>query len=235
MPSITVSLLPKRSYAARFQIRTAVELPPSSVKADSVVEGLTDIDVHQTTYSTGPTIAVLPLVNMSLDPEQEHLADGVTEDLITNLSKHSGISVIARQSTFSYKGAAVTVQQVCDELDANIVLECSVRKIGDSVRITAQLIDGPTGQHLWAQRYGQGLGEIFDVQDEVNQKSVSALSLQLTSSECKKLERRRTDVIDAYDYVLRGMKEAEAGSLEGCARARYCFESALELDTTFDE
>ena len=223
-------VLPKRSYAARFQIRSAAELSSSSANADSGGESSTDNGTHQTTSRTVPTIAVLPFVNMSPDPEQEYFADGVTEDLITDLSKLSGISVIARQSTFSYKGAAVTVQQVCDELDANIVLEGSVRKVGDSVRITAQLIDGSTGQHLWAQRYDRGLGDIFELQDEVNQKIVSALSLQLSGSEREKLGRRGTDVIDAYDYVLRGMKEAEADTMEGSARARYCFESALELD-----
>ena len=223
-------VLPKRGYAARFQFRSAAELSTYSASADSGGESSSGNNTHQTTYPTGPTIAVLPFVNMSPDPEQEYFADGVTEDLITDLSKVSGISVIARQSTFSYKGAAFTVQQVCDELGANFVLEGSVRKVGDRVRITAQFIEGSTGQHLWAQRYDRDLGYIFELQDEVNQKIVSALSLRLSDSEGKKLKRKGTDVIDAYDYVLRGMKETWAYTMEGSARARYCFESALDLD-----
>jgi adenylate cyclase len=210
--------LAKRGYLANFQFRPAVETEPG---------------FESTTIPVSPTIAVMPFINMSPDPEQEYFADGITEDLITDLSKLPGVSVISRQSTFSYKGAAVTVQQVCKELGANLVLEGSVRKVGDSVRITAQLIDGISGKHIWAQRYQRDLGDIFELQDEVNQKLVNALSLQLSDSERQRLGRRGTDVIDAYDYVLRGMKEARAFTLEGSARARYCFESALELDPVY--
>lgn len=170
---------------------------------------------------------------MSPDPEQEYFADGVTEDLITDLSRLPGIAVISRHSTFTYKGASVTVQQVCEELGANLVLEGSVRKVGNTVRITAQLIEGSSGQHLWAQRYDRDLENIFEIQDEVNQKIVSACSLQLSEGDRQYLERRGTEVIDAYDYVLRGMKETQANTMEGSARARYCFESALELDPDY--
>jgi adenylate cyclase len=122
---------------------------------------------------------------------------------------------------------------VCGDLGANLVLEGSVRKVGERVRITAQLIEGSTGHHLWAERYDRGLENIFEIQDEVNHKIVSACSLQLSESERKRFDRRGTDVIDAYDYVLRGMKETQANTMEGSARARYCFESALELDPDY--
>ena len=225
--------LPKRSYAATFRLRSGSD--DSKSAADTVYAREVDFrdDLINTTELTEPTIAVLPFVNMSRDPEQEYFANGVTEDLITDLSKLSGIAVISRHSTFTYKDADVTVQQVCEELGANLVLEGSVRKVGNKVRVTAQLIDGSSGQHLWAQRYDRDLENIFEIQDEVNQKIVSACRLQLSDAERQKLERRGTDVIDAYDYVLRGMKETQANTMEGSARARYCFESALELDPDY--
>ena len=225
--------LPKRSYVATFQYRSGSDVSKTAVDAEFDREVFSRGDLAGTTKLTEPTIAVLPFVNVSPDPEQEYFADGVTEDLITDLSKLPGIAVISRLSTFNYKGAAVTVQQVCEELGANLVLEGSVRKVGDKVRITAQLIEGSTGQHLWAQRYDRDLENIFEIQDEVNQKIVNACRLQLTEGERQKLKRRGTEVIDAYDYVLRGMKETQANTMEGSARARYCFERALELDPDY--
>jgi len=225
--------LPKRSYAATFRQRSGRDESRSAADAELDREVYARDGLAGPTELTEPTIAVLPFVNMSPDPEQEYFADGVTEDLITDLSRLPGIAVISRHSTFTYKGTAVTVQQVCEELGANLVLEGSVRKVGNTVRITAQLIDGSSGQHLWAQRYDRDLENIFEIQDEVNQKIVGACRLQLSEGEREKLERRGTDVIDAYDYVLRGMKETQANTMEGTARARYCFESALELDPTY--
>ena len=225
--------LPKRSYAATFRHRSGRDKSRSAADAELDREVYARDGLAGTTELTEPTIAVLPFINMSPDPEQEYFADGVTEDLITDLSRLPGIAVISRHSTFTYKGTAVTVQQVCEELGANLVLEGSIRKVGNTVRITAQLIDGSSGQHLWAQRYDRDLENIFKIQDEVNQKIVGACRLQLSEGEREKLERRGTDVIDAYDYVLRGMKETQANTMEGTARARYCFESALELDPTY--
>jgi len=225
--------LPKRSYVATFQRAAGSNAQNPAAEAIFEREIFSRNDLNKLTNLTEPTIAILPFVNMSPDPEQEYFADGVTEDLITDLSNLPGISVISRQSTFAYKGANVTVQQVCKELGANLVLEGSVRKVGNKVRITAQLIGGSNGQHLWAERYDRDFENIFDIQDEVNQKIVSACRLQLSDSERRKLERRGTDVIDAYDYVLRGMKESQTNTMEGSARARYCFESALELDPEY--
>ncbi len=224
-------LLPKRSYAAEFQFQMVGELPSEAKDSSSV--GGAGPGLSTALQPAVPTVAVLPFINLSSDPEQNYFADGITEDLITDLSQLSGLAVISRQSTFSYKDKNVTVRQVCDELGANVVIEGSVRKLGERVRITAQLIEGATGQHLWAARYDRGLADIFAVQDEVNQQIVSALSLTLTASETNHLVHHGTAQIDAYDYVLRGMKEADTGTMEGFVRARYCFERALELDANY--
>ena len=225
--------LPKRSYAAIFRSRSGSDDVEAATDAVPKLKVQFSDDRMNAAVLSAPTIAVLPFVNMSPDPEQEYFADGVTEDLITDLSKLAGIAVISRHSTFTYKGTEVTVQRVCEELGANLVLEGSVRKLGNKVRITAQLIDGASGQHLWAQRYDRDLHDIFEIQDEVNRKIVSACSLQLSDGERQTLERRGTIVLEAYDYVLRGMTETQANTLEGSARARYCFESALELDPDY--
>jgi adenylate cyclase len=223
--------LPKRSYVATFQRRSTSDEPGPS--ADTDLDVRSSDDSVKTTKFPEPTIAVLPFVNMSPDPDQDYFADGITEDLITDLSKLPGIAVISRHSTFTYKGASVTVQQVCEELGSNLVLEGSVRKVGNRVRITAQLIEGSSGQHLWAHRYDRDLENIFEIQDEVNEKIVSACTLQLSEGEQLTLKQKGTEVIGAYDYVLRGMNETQANTMEGSARARYCFESALELDPNY--
>jgi adenylate cyclase len=225
--------LPKRSYATTFHLQATANGTEPAVDADFSQANIPDNAKEKTTSLSDPIIAVLPFVNMSPDPEQDYFADGFTEDLITDLSRLPGISVISRQSTFTYKGVAVMVQKVCEELGSNLVLEGSVRRVGNAVRITAQLVEGSNGKHLWAQRYDRDLENIFEIQDEVNQKIVNACSLQLSQSELKNPVRHSTNIIDAYDYVLRGMKETEANTMEGSARARYCFESALELDNNY--
>ena len=225
--------LPKRSYAATFRQASGSDDKSSTADAEFGNKDFSHDELASIAQLNDPTIAVLPFVNLSPDPEQEYFADGVTEDLITDLSRLPGIAVISRHSTFTYKDTVVTVQKVCEELGANLVLEGSVRKVGGKVRITAQLIDGISGQHLWAQRYDRDLENIFEIQDEVNQKIVNACSLKLSEGERQERKRRGTEVIDAYDYVLRGMKETQANTMEGSARARYCFESALELDPNY--
>jgi len=209
--------LPKRTYVVTFDFK-------SGVAAETKASGRSDIQ---------PVIAVLPFANMSQDTEQEYFADGITEDLITDLSKLSGVGVIARHSTFRYKGKDISVQAVCDELGANVVLEGSVRKRGNHVRITAQLIEGKSGQHLWAQRYDSKLCDIFTLQDEINRKIISALAIQLSPTEDARLRHRGTWVVEAHDYLLRGIKEEQDSSLEGAVRAQYCFERALELDPNY--
>jgi TolB-like protein len=145
-----------------------------------------------------PSIAVLPFANMSDDPKQEYFADGITEDLITDLSQMSGLFVIARNSTFVYKGKPVKIRQVAEELGVRYVLEGSVRKAGDQVRINTQLIDATTGHHLWAKRYDGKLGNIFALQDQITQKIVSALAVKLTPGEQQKVSHKGTNNIEAY-------------------------------------
>ncbi len=146
-----------------------------------------------------PSIAVLPFENMSGDPEQAYFADGMTEDLITDLSKLSGLFVIARNSVFTYKGKAIKPEQVSRELGVRYVLEGSVRKAGNRVRITAQLVDATTGYHRWAERYDREVRDIFAMQEEVTRKIVAALAVQLTAAERERLARKYTDNLEAYD------------------------------------
>jgi adenylate cyclase len=180
-----------------------------------------------------PSLAVLPFQNMSDDPKQEYFSDGITEDLITDLSRISGLFVIARNSTFTYKGKPVKVQQVAEDLGVRYVLEGSVRKEGETVRINAQLVDATTGHHLWAERFDGTFGDIFALQDRFTRKIVAALALRLTEDEEKKLTLRYTDNVEAYDAYLKGREHLYAGTLEGYKMAVGYFEKAIELDPDF--
>jgi len=152
-----------------------------------------------------PSIVVLPFLNLSGDLEQEYFSDGITEDLITDISKLSGLFVISRNSSFLYKGKAVRPEQVSKELGVRYLLEGSIRKASNRVRITAQLIDATTGYHLWAERYDRELQDIFAVQDEVTQKIVTALKVQLTPSEAARAHRAPTNNLEAYDFFCAGL------------------------------
>ena len=152
-----------------------------------------------------PSIAVLPFQNMSGDPEQDYFADGMVEEIITALSRMRWLFVIARNSSFTYKGRAVDVKQVGRELGVRYVLEGSVRKAGNRVRITGQLIDTATGAHLWADRFDGGLDDIFDLQDQVTSSVVGAIAPKLEQAEIERAKRKPTESLDAYDYFLRGM------------------------------
>ncbi|MCZ6522711.1 MAG: adenylate/guanylate cyclase domain-containing protein [Alphaproteobacteria bacterium] len=180
-----------------------------------------------------PSIAVLPFDNMSGDQEQEYFSDGMAEDIITDLSKISGLFGIARNSAFAYKGKTTNVQQVAAELGVRYVLEGSVRKAGQRVRINAQLIDGMSGGHLWAERYDRDLEDIFAVQDEVTHEIVSALALKLSADEEARLAAKGTDNLEAYDYFLRGHEQTRRQSKEANSQARVLLERAVELDSGF--
>ena len=180
-----------------------------------------------------PSIAVLPFENMSGDPEQAYFSDGITEDLITGLSQISGIFVIARNSSFTYKGKAVKIPEVARDLGVRHVLEGSVRKAGARVRITAQLIDGADGGHLWAQKYDRDLTDIFAVQDDVTHEIVSALAARLTAEEAEHLDRNGPENVEAYDYLLRGRETILLHTKEANAEARAFFERALDLEPTY--
>ena len=180
-----------------------------------------------------PSVAVLPFVNMSRDSDQEYFSDGITEDLITDLSKISGLFVIARNSVFIYKGKAVKVQEVSRDLGVRYVLEGSVRKSGERVRITAQLIDATTGGHLWAERYNRDLKDIFAVQDEVTQQIISALKVKVEKVEQERALRKETANLNAFDYNLRGWWYYHRFTRDTNDKAREMFEKAIELDPEF--
>jgi adenylate cyclase len=180
-----------------------------------------------------PSIAVLPFVNMSKDPDQEYFSDGMTEDLITDLSKISGLLVIARNSTFTYKGKPVKVKQVAEELGVRYVLEGSVRRAGDEIRINAQLVDAMTGHHLWAERYDGTMGKIFALQDQITQKIVSALAVKLTGSEKELVVQKGTDNVAAYDEFLRGWVYYLRLTPDDFTKAVASLKKAIELDPNY--
>ncbi len=180
-----------------------------------------------------PSIVVLPFDNMSPDPEQEYFADGISEDLTTDLSRLSGLFVVARNAAFAYKGAQADVRRVSQELGVRYALEGSVRRAGDRVRINAQLIDAVTGGHLWAQRYDGRLDDVFDLQDQVVRKIVTALEVHLSDQEERMLEHRYTDSGQAYDHFLRGQALWSRFTREDNEAARQMFAKAIEIDPRF--
>lgn len=180
-----------------------------------------------------PSIAVLPFVNMSDDKEQEYFSDGMTEDLITDLSKRSGLFVIARNSVFLYKGRPVKPEQVSRELGVRYVLEGSVRKAGNRVRITAQLIDATSGYHLWAEHYDSELKEIFALQDRITRQIVAALAPRLAAGEQSRSGPPETNSIEAYDNFLRGVALFYQYKREPNAKARQMLERAVALDSNY--
>jgi adenylate cyclase len=180
-----------------------------------------------------PSIAVLPFNNMSGDSEQEYFSDGMTEDLITDLSKISALFVIARNSSFAYKGRLVKVQEIGRDLGVRFVLEGSIRKSGNRVRITAQLIDAESGGHLWAERFDRDLTDIFATQDEVVEKIVRTLAVTLTQGEEKRLGRRGTANVAAYEAVLRARELLGGATRETVAQARAMYQRAIELDASY--
>ena len=180
-----------------------------------------------------PSIAVLAFQNLSGDPEQEYFADGVVEDIITALSRIRWLFVIARNSSFTYKGRAVDVKQVSRELGVRYVLEGSVRKAANRVRITGQLIDAAAGTHLWAERFEGSLDDIFELQDQVAASVVGAIAPQLERAEIERAKRKPTENLGAYDYYLRGMADLQRGTREAIDEALLLFEKAIELDPDF--
>ena len=182
-----------------------------------------------------PSIAVLPFVNFDGEAEQEYFSDGMTDDLITDLSKVSGLFVIARNSVFSYKDKPVIVQQVAKELGVRYVLEGSVRRAGNKLRINAQLIDAQVGHHLWAERYDGQLGDVFALQDMITQKIVAALAVKLTSAEQAQIVRKYTDNIIAYDAFLQGRAHYFRCTPAEYAKAAAYFKKAVALDPHYGE
>jgi adenylate cyclase len=180
-----------------------------------------------------PTIAVLPFNNMSGDPEQEYFSDGITEDIITDLSKVSGLFVVARNSVFTFKGRAVKVQQVSEELGVKYVLEGSVRKASSRVRITAQLINGQDGGHVWADRYDRDLTDIFAIQDDITRTIVDQLKVKLLPQEKKLVGQAPTENVEAYTYYLKGRQFLHRHSRSYYLLAKRMFTKAIELDPLY--
>ena len=180
-----------------------------------------------------PWLAVLPFDNLSDDSDQEYFADGLTDDLITDLSKISGLSVIARNSVFAYKGGSIDVRDIAKGLNVDYVLEGSVRRAGRRVRINAQLVDGKSGNHLWADRFDREAEDVFSVQDEVIQHIIQALAVELSASEEERLDRPPTTNLEAYDYYLRAEQASRSGFRPRLREALDLYKKAIVLDPEF--
>ena len=180
-----------------------------------------------------PSIAVLPFQNMSGDPEQEYFADGIIEDIITALSRIRSLFVIARNSSFAYKGKAIDIRQVGRELGVRYVLEGSVRKAGQRLRITGQLIDAETGAHLWADRFDGVLEDVFDLQDRVTLAVAGAMEPLVMRAEIRRANRKPTENLQAYDWLLRAIGERQLFSRDGSDRAIDMARRAIELDPRY--
>lgn len=180
-----------------------------------------------------PSIAVLPFDNMSGDSEQEYFSDGLAEDIITALSHWHSFPVVARNSSFSYKGQQVRVQKIAEELGARYILEGSVRKAGNRLRITAQLIDAQSEHHVWAERFDRQLEDVFDIQDEITNRIAATIVPELEHFEHKRSAVKRTEDLNAWDYYLRGMETFHDDSCDGTAASISMFRSAVDLDPNY--
>jgi adenylate cyclase len=180
-----------------------------------------------------PAIAVLPFENMSGDPEQDYFSDGLAEDIITALSQWRSFPVVARNSTFSFKGQQVRIEKIAEELGARYVLEGSVRKAGSRLRITAQLIDAKTGHHVWAERFDRQLEDVFDIQDEITNRIAATIVPELEHFEHRRSTAKRTEDLNAWDYYLRGMQTFHDETCEGTDSSIRMFQAAVDLDQNY--
>jgi TolB-like protein len=226
-----IETLPRRGY--RF-------IGPVSVKDEGDTVGAPQVsNVPTTTGAPGltppihPSIAVLPFQNMSGDPEQDYFADGIVEEIITALSRFRQLFVIARNSSFTYKGRAIEVKQVGRELGVDYVLEGSVRRASNRIRIAGQLIDATTGTHLWADRFDGRVQDIFDLQDQMTAQVVAAIAPKLEEAEIERAKRKHTESLDAYDQFLRGLAGFHQWSKEGNDQGLQHFYKAIELDSNY--
>ena len=229
-----IRTIPRKGF--RF-VGNVLEAPPASTAISSFAEAAPS---HSAVTPLGalalpdqPSLAVLPFLNLSGDPGQDYFADGVVEDIIGALSRMRWLFVIARNSSFTYKGRAVDVKQVGRELGVRYVLEGSVRKAGNRVRVTGQLIDATAGAHLWADRFDSTLDDIFDLHDELATSVVGAIAPQLERAEIQRAKHKPTEKLDAYDYYLRGMASFHQGNEEGMNEALPLFYQSIERDPGF--
>jgi TolB-like protein/Tfp pilus assembly protein PilF len=207
------------------------------VQQEGTADGGAGAEPHAAalTLPDRPAIAVLPFINMSGEPEQEYFSDGISEDIITALSKLRWFFVIARNSSFIYKGKAVHLKQVAEELGVRYVVEGSVRKEGDRVRITAQLNDVATGSHIWAERYDRELADVFAVQDEITEAIVSAIEPQLYAAENFRAQRKAPDSMDAWDLVMRALSHYWRVTRQDNLVAQALLEKAIAIDAQYGQ
>jgi TolB-like protein len=224
-----IKTLPRKGFRFVGPVREA-QGPAGAAVTDNAVEP----SKPALTLPDKPSIAVLPFHNLSGDPEQEYFADGMVDDIVTALSRFKALFVIARNSSFTYKGRAVDVKQIGRELGVRYVLEGSVRKSANRVRITGQLVDTATGAHLWADRFEGGLGDVFDLQDQVTESVVGAIAPAVEKAEIERAKRKPTESLDAYALYLRGLaKLYQFGNRQANEEALRLFNSAIELDPDF--
>ena len=220
-----IKTLPRKGFRFVGEVRED-RTPPTAAAA----EGQIDPRKSTLTFPDKPSIAVLPFQNLSADAEQEYFADGIVEDITMALSRFRWLFVIARNSSFTYKGRPVDIKQVGRELGVRYVLEGSVRKAGNRIRIAGQLIDGETGSHLWADRFDGALEDMFDLQDRVTSSVVGAIAPTLQREEIKRARRKPTENLDAYDYYLRGLASVRQWSKDANSEALRLFCKAIQLD-----
>jgi TolB-like protein len=216
----------------------AISMPGNAAEQGRSSGGLTPDEAHDQSRpalppSDRPAIAVLPFVNMSGDAEQEYFSDGITEDIITALSKLRWFFVIARNSSFVYKDRAVHIKQIAEELGVGYVVEGSVRKAGDRVRITVQLNDVATGSHLWAERYDRSLADVFAVQDEITEAIVAAIEPQVYAAENFRAQRKPPDSLDAWDLVMRALSHFWRVTRQDNLVAQALLEKAIAIDANY--
>jgi TolB-like protein len=219
-----IKTLPRRGFRFVGQVR---EAPPT---ADAVVERPAGLAKPAPALPDKPSIAVLPFTNLSSDPEQGYFVDGIVEDITMALSRFHWLFVIARNSSFTYRGQAIDVKQIGRELGVRYVLEGSVRKTRNRVRIAGQLIDVETGTYLWADRFDGALNDMFDLQDEVTASVVGAIAPELQRAETRRAARKPTESLDAYDYYLRGLVRVRWWTRDSNGEALQLFRRAIELD-----
>jgi TolB-like protein len=218
-----IETLPRRGYRY-VGPAVAINVPDPSGAARTV---------SPPTLPKKPSIAVLPFTNLSGDPQQEYFAEGMVDDIITGLARIKWLFVIARNSSFTYKGRAVDVKQVGRELGVRYVLEGSVRKAGGSVRVTGQMIDASTGAHVWAERYDRSSEDIFALQDEIALSAVGAIAPSVRKAEIERVRRKRPDSLDAYDLVLQAQPDVDSGMPEQVTRALALLGRAIALEPAY--
>src|SRR6266852_4730612 len=230
-----IRTIPRKGLRFIRAVQTQVDDNTPNQATDPPPDEIRDVSRPALLLPDRPAIAVLPFTNMSGDPEQEYFSDGISEDITTALSKLRWFFVIARNSSFTYKGRPVHLKQVAEELGVGYVVEGSVRKIGERVRITAQLNDTHTGHHIWAERYDRDLADVFAVQDEITEAIVAAIAPQIYAAENFRAQRKPPENLDAWDLVMRALSHFWRVTREGNVAAQKLLEQAIAIVTNYSQ